>query len=49
MATLPGLQLYQRYGFVVIEETTIHLPDGVTIAGAAMEMPIGAPSPDSKM
>ena len=40
MATLPGLQLYQRYGFTVIEEATIPLPDGVTIAGAAMEKPI---------
>ena len=40
MATLPGLQLYQRYGFTVTEETTIPLPDGVTIAGAAMEKPI---------
>jgi GNAT superfamily N-acetyltransferase len=40
MATLPGLQLYTRYGFRVTETTTILLPDGVTLAGAAMEMPI---------
>jgi GNAT superfamily N-acetyltransferase len=40
MATMPGLQLYERYGFRVTGETQIPLPDGLTIAGAAMEMPI---------
>jgi GNAT superfamily N-acetyltransferase len=40
MATLPGLQLYERYGFVSTGNTDIRLPDGTTIAGAAMEMPI---------
>jgi len=44
MATLPGLQLYERYGFMVTERTSIPLPDGVTIGGAAMQMPIRQPS-----
>jgi GNAT superfamily N-acetyltransferase len=43
MATLPGLQLYERFGFAVIEHTQIRLPDGMTIAGAAMERPIRLP------
>ncbi len=38
MATLPGLRLYERFGFRVVEHVGIPLPDGVTIAGAAMEM-----------
>lgn len=37
MATLPGLLLYQRFGFVVLEEKSIPLPDGVALAGVAME------------
>jgi len=41
MATMPGLQLYERYGFEVIERTKITLPDGVTLACASMTMPIG--------
>jgi GNAT superfamily N-acetyltransferase len=41
MATMPGLRLYERYGFHVIERVEIPLPDGVTIAGASMTMPIG--------
>lgn len=44
MATLPGLQLYERYGFRVTGLTQIPLPDGVTIAGAAMETPIDTES-----
>lgn len=40
MATLPGLELYERYGFEVVERTDIPMPDGVTIAGAAMTKPI---------
>lgn len=38
MATLPGLPLYERYGFTVTARTEIPLPDGSSIAGAAMEM-----------
>ena len=40
MATIPGLPLYERYGFRVLERVEIPMPDGVTIAGAAMEKPI---------
>jgi len=40
MATMPGLQLYERYGFETVERVEIPLPDGVTIAGASMTMPI---------
>lgn len=40
MATMPGLQLYERYGFEVVERVEIPLPDGVSIAGASMTMPI---------
>ena len=46
MATLPGLQLYERYGFRITAETMIPLPDGVSIAGAEMEMPL-EPRPDA--
>ena len=38
MATLPGLPLYEHYGFRVVERVDIPLPDGIAIAGAAMEM-----------
>jgi GNAT superfamily N-acetyltransferase len=44
MATLPGLRLYERYGFRVIEWTDIPMPDGVTIAGASMTKPIAVRS-----
>ena len=37
MATLPGLALYERYGFRVLEFVEIPLPDGLTIPGARME------------
>jgi GNAT superfamily N-acetyltransferase len=40
MATMPGLPLYERYGFRILERVDIPMPDGVTIAGAAMEKPI---------
>jgi GNAT superfamily N-acetyltransferase len=40
MSTLPGLPLYERYGFRVLERVDIPMPDGVTIGGAAMEKPI---------
>lgn len=36
MATLPGVPLYERYGFELVEEVEIPLPDGVTIGGARM-------------
>jgi len=40
MATLPGLLLYERYGFRETARATLRLPDGVEIQGVAMEMPI---------
>lgn len=43
MATLPGVLLYERFGFRLIERVTITLPDGVRLACAAMEMPVSAP------
>jgi GNAT superfamily N-acetyltransferase len=42
MATLPGVLLYERYGFKPTEHTSITLPDGVTLAAVAMEKPIEA-------
>ena len=41
MATLPGLPLYERYGFTVVEHVDIPLPNGMAIGGASMEKPIG--------
>ena len=40
MATMPGVPLYERFGFVVTRNETITMPDGVTLAGAEMERPI---------
>lgn len=40
VATLPGLPLYENYGFRVTERVDVRMPDGVTIACAAMEKPI---------
>jgi GNAT superfamily N-acetyltransferase len=41
MATLPGEPLYRAYGFRELERVEITMPDGVTLAGIAMERPIG--------
>jgi GNAT superfamily N-acetyltransferase len=40
MATLPGEPLYRAFGFREVERTLVTLPDGVTLAGVAMERPI---------
>jgi GNAT superfamily N-acetyltransferase len=40
MSTMPGLPLYEAYGFRLVERLDIRMPDGTTIAGAAMEKPI---------
>jgi GNAT superfamily N-acetyltransferase len=40
MATLPGVPLYERFGFGVQERVTITMPDGVTVPGARMDKPI---------
>ena len=42
MATMPGLPLYERFGFVVTRHETITMPDGVTLAGAEMERPVNS-------
>lgn len=40
MATLPGLPLYEHYGFSVIQHADILMPNGMAVAGASMEKPI---------
>jgi len=40
MATLPGLPLYERFGFEVLERVDIPMPNGLTIGGARMQKPI---------
>jgi len=40
MATLPGEPLYARYGFSEVERADITMPDGCTIGGVRMTMPI---------
>ena len=41
MATLPGFQLYSRFGFVEVGREVLNLPDGVEVAAVAMEMALG--------
>jgi len=43
MATMPGVALYERYGFQVVKWVQIPLPDGSSIGGAAMEKPLTWP------
>ena len=45
MATMPGLQLYQAYGFEGDDHVQIPMPDGVSIEGVGMSKPIGATKP----
>jgi GNAT superfamily N-acetyltransferase len=40
MATMPGLPLYEAYGFRILEHVDIPMPDGTNIAGASMERAI---------
>ncbi len=40
MATLPGLLLYQRFGFRILEQVQIPMPNGLSIGGASMDKPI---------
>jgi GNAT superfamily N-acetyltransferase len=37
MATLPGVPLYEAFGFEAIESTTLTLPDGVPVRAVAMQ------------
>jgi GNAT superfamily N-acetyltransferase len=45
MATLPGVPLYLAFGFRAVERVNLTLPDGVIVAGVAMERPIEATGP----
>ena len=40
MSTMPGLPLYESYGFDVVERVEIPMPDGTSIDGASMTKPI---------
>lgn len=40
VATLPGLPLYEAYGFRIIERQEVRMPDGTTIACASMDRPV---------
>jgi GNAT superfamily N-acetyltransferase len=39
MATLPGVPLYRSFGFTETARLTLRLPDGVELAGVAMDRP----------
>lgn len=41
MGTLPGVPLYERYGFRRLGNVDITLPDGTTVACVSMEKPVG--------
>jgi GNAT superfamily N-acetyltransferase len=41
MATLPGFELYARYGFVEVERLSNVMPDGVSLDLVRMEKPAG--------
>lgn len=40
MATLPGVPLYEAFGFREVNRTKIPLPDGSVIGGMSMEYPL---------
>ncbi|MEO7117899.1 MAG: GNAT family N-acetyltransferase [Candidatus Limnocylindrales bacterium] len=40
MATLPGVLLYEHYGFIVIERTHLMMPDGQSLACVSMRKPV---------
>jgi GNAT superfamily N-acetyltransferase len=40
VATMPGLPLYQNYGFQVVDHVQVDMPDGSSIACASMTKPI---------
>ncbi|NEA35886.1 hypothetical protein G3I17_30190 [Streptomyces sp. SID13031] len=37
MSTLPGVPLYKSFGFIEVEPAELTMPDGVVLAGVAME------------
>jgi GNAT superfamily N-acetyltransferase len=40
MSTLPGVPLYESFGFVEVEPAALTMPDGVVLGGVAMERPV---------
>ena len=40
MSTLPGVPLYKAFGFTEVESAELPMPDGVMLAGVAMEREI---------
>lgn len=40
VAMLPGVLLYERYGFVASKDVKVTMPDGTTVAAVAMEKPV---------
>jgi GNAT superfamily N-acetyltransferase len=40
MATMPGRPLYEAYGFRPTGDTMVRMPNGIEIAGTAMELPL---------
>jgi len=40
MATLPGVPLYERYGFQGLGHKLVKMPDGITVDAVEMEKPI---------
>ena len=40
VATLPGVLLYERYGFLAGGDAPVTMPDGTTVAAVAMEKPV---------
>jgi GNAT superfamily N-acetyltransferase len=40
VATLPGVALYKRYGFVRREEVIVTMPNGTSVAAVAMDKPV---------
>ncbi len=42
VATLPGLPLYEHSGFSIVDRVEVTMPDGTTIACAAMEKAVAA-------
>jgi GNAT superfamily N-acetyltransferase len=43
-ATLPGVPLYERFGFVASETMIVTMPDGVSLEAMEMHRPIREPS-----
>jgi GNAT superfamily N-acetyltransferase len=40
VATLPGVLLYERYGFLAGRDALVTMPDGTTVSAVAMEKPV---------